>query len=253
MSQIVYGNTILRNLGKRGILKPDDDGYYTVVLGALGVGNSAGETYTDTQLSRSTFEPNSSLHTRISKGRLRGEWGHPKPHQYPNMRAYEARCRMIDEDRICCHIRKVWMEWIEVDGARIHAILGEVCPSGPFGGALKKMLDNPDESVCFSGRYWSNLSRVGGRLCREIHTCATWDFVSEPGIDVADKYRSPSLESADSHFLTEHDILAQVKEERENSNLAMSVENGGLSAADIATAFGIRQKKSLEEQQQLKW
>lgn len=251
--RIVYGNTILKNLGKKGILKPDTDGYYTVVLGALGVDNSAGEHYINSEVSRSTFAEGSTLHNRLGKGLLRGEWGHPKPQLYPNMRAFERRVRMIDEDRISHHIRSVWLEEVTVDGQRLLCILGEVCPSGPYGDALKKALDNPDENVTFSGRYYSNLTTRGGQTVREIHTCGTWDFVSEPGIDSAHKYNSPSLESSEDIYLTQRDIMAAAETEEQHQSMAVSMESGGLSAKNLMSDFNIGSKSKGLDRAVMKW
>lgn len=248
MSQIIkYGNTILPGINKAGDLKPDADGYYTVVLGALGVDNSIGETYVDTPVSRATFAVGSVLQRRLARGLLRGEWGHPKASDSPSKAAFEYRIRQLDEDRICCHYKEIWLDTISHEGRKVLGILGKVRPSGPFGPALKDMLDNPHENVTFSGRYWSNLGHGSrGELTREIHTAGTWDFVTEPGIASAMKYNSPSLESMkvvdDSSFeITSTMIQRAIQHEKENHHEALSVESsGGLSATTFARHFEIK-------------
>ena len=46
MSQrATFSCTSLMGTNKAGVLKPDENGYYTVVLGALDVYNSAGDFY----------------------------------------------------------------------------------------------------------------------------------------------------------------------------------------------------------------
>jgi len=241
MSQIVYGNTLLQGINKAGRLPCDDAGYYTLVLGALGVENSAGEVYVDTPNARATFENNSTLIRRISKGLLKGEYGHPDPSQYPSMSLFERRARQIKEERVSHHIAEIRLENIDYNGRPVLGIIGRVKPCGPYGYVLKESLDNPEENVTFSGRYFSNVSIRGGQRQREIHTVATWDFVSEPGIDMAQKYYSPSLESQDDFLLYPQQILAEAEQEAEGE---LAMENGGLSARDLACDLGIRRVRS---------
>lgn len=233
-SRIVYGNTILQGINKAGSLKPDADGYYPTVLGALGIINSVGEEYIDTATARATFENSPSLLRRLSQGLLRAEWGHPKPSEYPNRLAFEQRIRQIDERMICAHIKEVWLENIQYEGQTVLGILGKVKPAGPYGPSLQAMFDDPDQNVTFSGRYYSNLSNRGGRRCREIHTVGTWDFVSEPGIQQAQKYCAPSLESMDdTYFYPDELIDAATYESSHQEAMSASLESGGLSASDL--------------------
>lgn len=243
MSQVVYGNTLLKGINKAGHLKPDENGYYTVVLGALGVENSVGEVYVDTPTARSTFEQNSTLMRRIQKGFLKGEYGHPDPSQYPSMSALERRARMIKEERVSHHIASVWLDHIDYGGQRVLGILGRVKPCGPYGAVLKESLDNPEENVAFSGRYFSNVSRQGGRMLREIHTVTTWDFVSEPGVDMAQKYHSPSLEDFGSLSLQPEALIHEAEQE-EDCELVM--ENGGVSARELVHDLGLRRTRQGE-------
>lgn len=234
-TKTVFGNTILMGINKAGELKPDESGYYTVVLGALDVPNSGGEEYVLTDVSRNTFTEGSKLDQRCSEGLLKGEWGHPKTDDYPNLMLFERRVRMIHEDRISHNIRKVYLKEIEYQGRKVLGIIGEVRPCGPYGPALKDMLDDPHQNVCFSGRYYSNVRRgPNGVIQREIHTVGTWDFVSEPGVAQAKKYYSPSLESADDVTFSYDMLLESFKREQEGGSLeSMSMESCILSVADI--------------------
>lgn len=242
--RILFGNTILKGINKGGSLKPDENGYYTVVLGALGVQNSANEIYTDTETARRTFSENSTLMRRISRGLLRGEYGHPDPSDFPNFMMFERRVRAIKEDQVSHHISDVWLEEIDYNGQRVCGILGKLKPCGPYGPALKESLDNPKENVTFSGRYYSNVSKTPtGIQCREIHTVATWDYVSEPGIEMAQKYSSPTLESAnDTVFYREH-LEEAMRYEASHQELAVSMESGGYSAKDLIADLGFKPKE----------
>ena len=108
--KIHYGNTVLKGTQKSGELKPDKNGYYTCVLGALGVLNSVNEEYVNTQKARSTFDSNSALVRRINEGLLRGEYAHPDPSYYPNMMLFDRRVRTRKEDRVSHHISDIMLE-----------------------------------------------------------------------------------------------------------------------------------------------
>lgn len=252
--RILFGNTVLPAMNKAGILKPDSDGYYTVVLGALGVKNSAGEIYVDTQVARDTFSQNSKLMQRINRGLLRAEWGHPDPSNYSNMMAFERRIRTIQEDRICANISKIWLEDIRTeDGKIMKGILGKVKPSGPFGQYLKEMLDDPHQNVTFSGRYFSNLGFMNGVRTREIHTCATWDFVSEPGIACAQKYLSPTLESLNDTLILPENVKDIIEYEESHRDLLMSMESSGVTAHDAYERFNLANLNRAFNSNHLNW
>ena len=250
--QVVYGNTLLNGVNKAGHLTADANGYYTVVLGALGVENSAGEVYTDTTQSRQTFEQNGTLMRRISQGLLRGEYGHPDPADHPNYMAFERRVRMIKEDRVSHHISKVWLDKVEHNGTTVMGILGKVKPSGPYGEALREALQNPEENVTFSGRYYSNVSVKGGKRHREIHTVGTWDYVSEPGIAMASKYHSPSLESHGDLKLDEAMLEQAVAFEDTHRELAVSMESSGMLARELMGELGFSRKR-LKSRKSMQW
>jgi hypothetical protein len=242
----VFGNTVLSYANKGGVLKPDEDGYYTVVLGALDVFNSGGERYTLTEVSRNTFSEGSKLDQRASEGLLKGEWGHPKPRDFPNPLAFERRVRQIEPDRISHSIRKVYLKEIEYNGKRVLGIIGELKPCGPYGGYLKEMLDDKHQNVCFSGRYYSNVSKINGIIQREIHTCGSWDYVTEPGVYEAKKYASPSLESFDDLELSDS-IMNRILEDEltQESNSEGSMESGYMSIAEVMKDGGIQVRSKL--------
>lgn len=254
VKRVVLGNTILTGMNKSGDLKPNDDGYYTVVLGALGVENSNGETYLDTPTARKTFTVGSLLFQRISEGRLNGEEGHPDPKDYPNKQKFLSRIRFIKEDRKAFHIRKIWLQDIDYQGKKVTGILGEIIPSGIFGPQLEKSLNNPHENVCFSGRFLSNLSRQGMRTCREIHTCITFDHVSDGGIAMAHKYASPSLESMNDSILLKEELMQEMELEAKDKDSVTSMESaGGMSAKTLFAELGFKAKSSDDKLACMNW
>lgn len=244
--------TALVGTNKAGTLKPDADGYYQVVLGALDVYNNTGAFYPEAT-ARQLFQASSSLMRRIASGNLRGEYGHPTPEPGMSMDAFVARVRRIDEDRICMHIRKVWIDYSfkNLKGQPIIAILGEIRPSGPRGPALKDQLENRFEDVCFSIRSLTHDFNSGGRLTKNFKMIVTWDYVNEPGLDVARKWNSPAMESL------KEPVLAKQLEERfimpfqianmaktRGPNMLGMESNGGVSLEEMAEVMSEVEKET---------
>lgn len=210
MSQrATFSCTSLMGTNKAGVLKPDENGYYTVVLGALDVYNSAGDFY-PFESAKELFKESSSLMRRIKNGACRAEYGHPK--KLPGMtdREFLSRILTIHEDKVCCHIKEVTMDYSNVkgaDGKPVIAVIGKIKPSGPYGQILKEQLENKEENVCFSIRSLTK-DVFDGRVNRKnLMQVICWDYVNEPGISVANKYQSPALESVndeDYTFTAEH-------------------------------------------------
>lgn len=197
LNSVKFECTRLSGTGKKGILKPDENGYYPLVVGALNVFNSAGQYYVYEQ-ARELFEQSSQLMRRVQRGSLRGEYGHPK--MVPGMSAdqFANRVMSIYEENTCCHHKEIWLDFDNVkdaNGKPVIAIMSKVCPAGPLGHVLEKSLNNPDENVCFSIRAFTDDYRDGGIYKRVLKTIVTWDYVTEPGLAVAEKYKAPTLES----------------------------------------------------------
>ncbi len=234
-----YACTALVGTNKAGSLKPNAEGYYTLVLGALNVFNSGGAYY-PFESAKTLFKESSSLMRRIANGALRGEYGHPRKDPNMSMRDFIHRVGDIYEPNVCCHIRKVTIDYTSVKdehGRPVIAIIGEVKPSGPMGHALKASLENPSENVCFSIRSLTQDNYVGGTLHKHLKTIVTWDYVNEPGLSVAKKWHSPALESMedDVRILPAHLAAAQ----QHQSQHAISMEStGGLSAEEIIKDLG---------------
>lgn len=197
--KITYSCTALDGMNKKGIIKPDADGYYTLVLGALDIHNSSGQFYSFDG-SKAVFEESSSFMRRIKDGCLHGETGHPRKAPGMSTRDFISRVLDIDERNICCHFKDITIERSKVkdkNGRYVIAIIGKVKPAGPNGPALEAALQNPHQNVCFSIRSLTEDIVTPGSWTKNIKTCVTFDWVNEPGIHVAKKYYSPALESID--------------------------------------------------------
>jgi hypothetical protein len=88
--------------------------------------------------------------------------------------------------------------------------------------------------VCFSVRSLTDDKIEGGRLVKHIRTIVTWDYVNEPGIDIARKWNSPSLESFEEvEFTRDH-----VEGLDSGVGAGVSMEDNGVSGNTIFVDFG---------------
>lgn len=253
--KVTYGCTALVGSNKAGKLRPDGDGYYTVVIGALNAFNSSGAFY-PLAPAKSLFDASSSLMRRIANGNCKGEMGHPKPLPGQSTRDYVQRIMIIEETRVCCHFRKVWLQdegVKDADGRPIVAILAEVKPSGPMGPALKESLDNPHENVCFSIRSLT-MDRMSpaGFLQKDLKQIITWDVVTEPGLSGSTKYNSPALESfVEGVFTPAH--LDALEEVRLKGGVAVENALVDLKALRNDLGWGKSQLSSLSKPPSSRW
>jgi hypothetical protein len=196
-NSVRFSCTALAGSNKVGNIKRDENGYYPMVVGALNVYNSAGQFYVYEQ-AKELFQESSQLMRRVSKGALRGEYGHPKPTPGMSNDQFANRVMSIYEENTCCHHKEITLDFENVkdeSGNPVIAIISKVCPSGPMGPALERSLQNKDENVCFSIRAFTDDFRDRGITKRVLKTIVTWDLVNEPGLAIANKFAAPALEA----------------------------------------------------------
>lgn len=209
MQNITFTCQTLRGTNKSGILKPDADGYYTVLLGGFAIHNEMGNFYPWNKYLQDIFTNHSSAFMRrITRGHLRGECGHPvRTAEYVNDQHWFSRLREIRQNNWSHHIRKVMVDFENhrsQHGEKMVAILGEIRPMATaVGQILKDSLDNPHEDTCFSVRTLTLDTPIGG-MCwnKDVYELVTWDWVPEPGVRNATKYHSPGLESYQETILS---------------------------------------------------
>jgi Peptidase S80 family len=199
MSGVHFTATRLVGTGKKGILLPDADGYYTMPIGGLNVFNSVKQYYA-LEGAEKLFQESSVFMRRVRGGNLKGEVGHPK--KLPGMTDDEfiERVVTIEETNICCHFADIWLDADfgknnpELKNPALVAIMAKVKPSGAKGAFLKEMFDNSQENLCFSIRAQTRNYYERGQCIRVLSHIFTFDHVNEPGIFHANKWASPALE-----------------------------------------------------------
>lgn len=183
--------------GKQGILKPDGQGYYEQIIGGLNIDNSADMRYTAERSVVELFNNSSTLRRKMDRGVLRGEVGHPKFMPGMSKADFINRLFQIYEDNTCVQYKEIWLDNTVAknkDGTPVWVIFAKFTPSGAKGGFLEKQLKNGNENVCFSIRSFTEDYKVAGKINRDIVEIVTFDYVNEPGIHIAEKYKSPALE-----------------------------------------------------------
>lgn len=243
MKTIRYGCTALAGSNKVGKLPIDEDGYYTVIVGALDVHNHSGAFY-HLESAKKLFESSSSFMRRIKDGALKAEWGHPKKQPGMSNRDFVSRVLRVDEDQICATFKEIWLDYDTVQddaGKNVVVIMAKVKPAGPMGKYLQEMLDDPNQNVCFSIRSLTDDVVVGMTIHKHINIIVTFDAVIEPGITWAKKWHAPSLESFDEDILLTESMLVKVSADERTSGVSM--ESGSVSASSVLAELGWGRKE----------
>jgi hypothetical protein len=233
---------VLNGINKAGVLKPDADGYYDMIVGGLNITNNKGEYY-DYNYGRKFFDEASDLVRMAKKAMLFGEQGHPKQGNLPDDKFIE-RLLMVEEKSICVHHRRIWLDFDRFkdnNGRPFVGIMSSLTPSGHYAEAHQRDLDNPNINVAYSIRCFSMPHRQGGRIVKEMKHVVTFDKVTEPGIQYATKYNNPTLESFDSKLFTHGRVLDAARNIR---NAPGSNESTTLPVTALLSALGLEVRDS---------
>ena len=249
MADMIHFSNVRLRSDRKGIITPDSCGYRTVVLGGLGIMNSQGQFYSAEDSVKALFSKSSSLRRRIEKGVLKSEVGHPEWNPKLSDEENFDRNMNIDPLNVCAHISDIWIDEHsvkQVNGKDVIAIMGKVIPSGPHAEMLERSFNNPKENVCFSIRAISVDSIKGGQYVKRLHTIYTFDYVTEGGIIIAEKYSSPAMEHNQDKYIAESEQDVAITKDRfiqayNNMNKIkspMSVENSKELGKDLMQSLG---------------
>lgn len=237
-----YGCTALQGTNKSGVMKPDADGFYTMVMGGFNVHNSGEAWYPWSRNVQALFAKTSAFQRRVLDGALRGELGHPRMQPGMNDRQFMNRIMDIYEPNVCQHIADLWADdglFRGRDGQPIIAILGKVKPFGDKKGALLDALETPRANACQSIRSLTDDNYRNGRLEKEVRAVITYDHVNEPGIYLAKKWNAPGLEAhSGPEIVISRDMLDELVERRQNAQ--MGNESANNVAKSIILDIGAR-------------
>ena len=218
MPQIRFSCTALVGTNKKGIIKPDSNGYREQCLSALDYPNSIGQTYR-TSSARRILEESSSFSRKIKAGNLLGEDGHPRWEPGMTKKQYEDRIFDVFEPNVSHHTSDVWIDdsgaCKDASGKPFIAIMGLVKPDRAKGPLLEAAYSNPKQNVCFSVRsVTDNFLTSRGTIEKEFTSIICWDWVNEPGLTPATKFGSVSLEDRMITLSSLEDMLHQAETSR---------------------------------------
>jgi len=223
MSQsLTFGNTILPQSGKRGILKPMAGGiYYKINAGGFNIPNRAGIRYRLNDYVQECMREDSDLNRRVSNGQVQCELGHPPQYyfeykngvivQTPITEVFQwiHRLRTILEPHVCGSIRKIhWNMHGGVNDPVDNQI--EVRPFGIHKQVMQDSFDDPDINTAFSIRTVIKPWKMG-QMVREVDYFSTYDMVIEQGMLDACKHRTAGLEDLQGSAGLEDLMTSQLK------------------------------------------
>ena len=133
------------------------------------------------------------------QGKIWGECDHPSFDVYADqdhaVEKYLDRLREIRTANAACHHKKFRLERLARQ-ERGQTVIGVYAQLKPVAEGLKVGMETASINPCFSLRAFIDKHWEGGQEIREVKEMVTKDWVTEGGIDVACKYKTPSLESA---------------------------------------------------------
>lgn len=254
MAEISLGNIILANTGKKGILRPNDDGRYLLNAGGFNIPNHAGIVYPANSYIQSQIDANSDLQRRVKMGYCKMEVEHPEPFFYvidngikyakpmTDILQWINRLRSYDPANICGLISEVKWEFENPNNfnAPIYNLI--LCePFGPRGSEFKESLENPRHNTAVSIRTQISPFKPG-ETRKNVEYWTGYDWVSEPGMIHANKHMTAGCESfLDNFGLKDNvrkfnviDVLDKLEEalHTEVSDEAALVRVGGMEALD---------------------
>ena len=168
-------------------LTPDENGAYTVVVGALEIPTRNNVVYDSDSLIRAMSDPTSRFNICLKDGCLAGEYGHPVIKTAEDM----SRLLMIDEHYISHYFQKIWVDEtpVTIKGKQGYRIMAKVKPYGPYGAYLEKSLRDPCHNTSFSIR--SVCIPMNGPdpkyEYRKVQLIVTFDAVHAPGFEITNK------------------------------------------------------------------
>lgn len=175
----------------RGLLAPDEDGYWWVNAGAYGVCNESGVYYSEKDVQK-LFENDSILKRRMQKKVVRAELGHPVWAPGMTEEMYTTRMQQIYEDRYCGHIRDAKL--VKNKDGRSYITKINITPFGHYKSSLLDALTTKDANCFFSVRSLSNRQIINGVLIKYVYYVITWDFVTEGGMRIANSLDTNNLD-----------------------------------------------------------
>lgn len=169
-------------------LKPDKDGYYTKIVGAVNTFNSRGEYYVGDNIDN-FFGKGSSFVAQVKDVGLESEVEHPEFKEGMTLSKYIERNLVIDKNNVCALIKDIWISrenWKEKNATNnLILIYAKLKPYGKRSDFLQNKLSNKI-NVAHSIRSITMDNRTSFPYKKRLKKIITFDTVERPGIQYAD-------------------------------------------------------------------
>lgn len=252
MENAIFSCNVLQRKGKYGKLKADENGYKEICLGAFNAYNDVGALYAYTPNVKNLLTGANQFTRQISKGALYGELGHPKRLPGESAEQFLERALTVSETNTCVHIKAIRIEdGKDHKGRPVKLCIGLVKGAGAHQSSLESSLNNPDENVAFSIRCLTRPVRTQtGQIAKELYHPVTWDRVLEGGIDVANKYDTPSMESSNLEIEVTPEMIDSIENSKEH---AVSMESLKTAITMVRSNLGWQAVQSIPVHSATNW
>ena len=224
-----------------GPIEQDEDGYYYVNLGTIGIPNKSGVIYEMTPAVLDKFKnKNGTMYRKLLRGQLRGECGHPKIQKGMTKTEWIERNLWIEPTLYGLTIRHVDYRMQN----NIMECWGWIKPTGAYASTIKDSLDDPHSNTAFSIRVIATERKVNGIKIRTIIIPVTWDFVGGNGVVGASKenwVNSAVRTESDDVYFGEKEVIELREHLVETSDIATEDEKTFLT--DMLDALPICKNK----------
>lgn len=249
MSEISLGNIVLAHSGKKGILRPNEDGVYELNAGGFNIPNHAGIVYPANEYIISQIDANSDLNRRVKMGYCKMEVEHPEPYVYviengvkyrqpmTDLLQWINRLRSYDPANVCGLISKVlWRPENNNDLSKPIWNLIQCEPFGDKGASFKESLENPRHNTAVSIRTQISPFQPG-QTQKNVEYWTGYDWVSEPGMIHANKHMTAGCESFLNDFGL-HDNMKKFKVSEVIEKLDEALRTADREGADALARVG---------------
>lgn len=241
-----FESSALIGANRKGVITPDAHGYYTVIVGGVGIFNSRNEFYVDTGDDILARCP--TISRRLQNKRLWAELEHPVI--LPQMSEHEivSKILKINSDRVTSHIKEVFYdsntERCPKTGKPIRLFVAKVKGFGNFKHYFEDAIVNPDQDLNYSIRSLVKTVPTARGVEKYITDISTFDQVMEPGLHVASKFRGNQTATESLFSLDRLDIGNMVKNMRSLSGAALENEETQIIRASLENALSYGKQNS---------
>lgn len=202
MSKIICSCAVTQLEGKKRKLKEAGDGYFEILVGAFGLFVNGYHWDYNNEIEK-MFRSGARLQRDVVDGKLYAEADHPEMAEWIDGKRTPELVEALWMDRLTKimqknavgHFRKLALVPLRGEH-RNDRIVGVMSEYKPLTEAERCAIDTPDINPAYSVRSFSRGYKRAGIDHQAATHIVTYDRVTRGGVGQADKYGTPSLQSA---------------------------------------------------------